>query len=185
MAQTEERPIDSVALQQLLDERAIRRVILTYPRGMDRADAEVVSSIYFEDALDFHGSRAGLGVDYANHIVENMHRGGRFFTMHFMGDTFFEWDGAGEVAHTETYVRASHTLEQDGEQILELFFGRYLDRFERRNGEWRIARRVTIRDYMCNTPVTPMMPERPFQGRRDLEDPSYQHLRMEILDFNG
>jgi hypothetical protein len=169
------------ALQRLLDEAEIRRVLQAYCRGIDRLDADLMASIYHEDAYDFHGSGAGLGKDFGRGVVERAANSRRFATMHFLGETTFAFDGD-DVAHTETYIRASIVVEDGDAWRLEAFFGRYLDRFERRDGTWLIARRITVRDFMGATPVDPMLPERPFQGRRDAHDPSYAHLGLEPLE---
>ena len=39
-------------VQILLDERDIREVLLRYCRGVDRCDAELISSCYHADAVD-------------------------------------------------------------------------------------------------------------------------------------
>jgi hypothetical protein len=169
---------DVEGLARLLDERAIRRVLLTYCRGRDRLDPELITSIYHPDGTDLHGSFQGPGPSYAQWVVDNSAR--HTATMHFIGDTTFVFDD--DACHTETYVRATHIVEEGGPR-LELFFGRYLDRFERRDGRWLIAQRVVVRDAMLTLPVTPTMPPRPFQGRTDRDDPSYAHLRMEILEI--
>ena len=169
---------DVEGLERLLDERAIGRVLQTYCRGRDRLDPELISSIYHPGGTDLHGSYKGPGPSYAQWVVDTSAR--HEATMHFIGNTTFAFDG--DVCHTETYVRATHVIEEDGPR-LELFFGRYLDRFERRDGRWLIAQRVVVRDSMQTLPVTPMMPPRAFQGRRDHDDPSYAHLAMEVLDI--
>jgi hypothetical protein len=54
---------------------------------------------------------------------------------------------------------------------------RYVDRMERRNGEWRIADRVVVLDSQRSDPVpgdlAPL--ENSNVGRRDKEDPSYKY----------
>jgi hypothetical protein len=167
---------DVEELARLLDERAIRRVLLTYCRGRDRLDPELITSIYHPGGTDLHGSYQGPGPSYARWVIDHSAR--HRATMHLIGDTTFVFDG--DACHTETYVRAT-LLDDVGGPRLELFFGRYLDRFERRDGRWLIAQRVVVRDSMMTVPVTPMMPPRAFQGRTDREDPSYAHLAMEIL----
>jgi hypothetical protein len=54
---------------------------------------------------------------------------------------------------------------------------RYVDRMERRNGEWRIAERVVVLDSQRQDPVpTGLAPlENSNVGRRDKDDPSYKY----------
>ncbi len=58
--------------------------------------------------------------------------------------------------------------------ILERFGGRYVDRFERRNGEWRIAHRLSIREWDAKEHIEPAFAAGRFtEGRRDHTDPAY------------
>jgi hypothetical protein len=170
------------AIQRLLDEAEIRRVLHRYCRGMDRSDAETMSSIYHDDAMDFHGSGTRLGKEFGAHAVARDRTSAKFATMHFMGETTFAWDGE-DAVHTESYVRATHVAKLDENWKLELFLGRYLDRFERRDGGWLIAQRVTLRDFMGVIPIEPLMGDRPFQGIRGGDDASYRHLALELLEL--
>src|SRR5581483_11030852 len=51
----------------------------------------------------------------------------------------------GDVAHTESYILFVHR-RGDGRTVL-FGGGRYIDRFERRDGEWRIALRRLVMDF--------------------------------------
>jgi hypothetical protein len=58
---------------------------------------------------------------------------------------------------------------------METFGGRYVDRFERRDGEWKIADRVVVHEWSTLEPLTAAFPGQRFvQGRRDGDDVSYQ-----------
>jgi hypothetical protein len=53
-------------------------------------------------------------------------------------------------------------------------YGRYIDRMERRQGEWRIARRKMVMDFMRTDPVPAGDPGLGSgSGARDRSDPSY------------
>ena len=55
----------------------------------------------------------------------------------------------GDIAQVESYVLAWHPVydEQAGRETHALAGGRYLDRFERRDGEWKIADRRVVLDW--------------------------------------
>ena len=57
---------------------------------------------------------------------------------------------------------------------------RYVDRFERRDGEWRIAKRQIVIDWQRDDPVVggsgARSPETQY-GRRDRDDPVYHFGR--------
>jgi hypothetical protein len=54
-------------------------------------------------------------------------------------------------------------------------WGRYIDRWSRRDGVWGLDHRTVIRDFDEIREVTPMADHQ--RGRRDRDDPSYAVLR--------
>jgi ketosteroid isomerase-like protein len=130
---------------QLADREAIRDCLMRYCRGIDRMDAELVLGVYWPDAVDEHlvftGSPAEF-VAWCMPLMQQMEQ-----TVHLLGNILIAVEGA--VADVESYFQAFHRLRAaDGKPARDLFLGgRYLDRFERRNDEWRIARRTTIADW--------------------------------------
>jgi hypothetical protein len=64
-------------------------------------------------------------------------------TSHFLGNMLIDVDLAKDVARAETYAVAYHRYHDEERRATDMTAGlRYVDRFERRDGEWRIARRV-------------------------------------------
>ena len=160
-----------LASERLLDEREIRRRLLDYCRGIDRCDAELVASVYHADATDDHGVFNGLGVDFAHYATSRL-RDHCEATMHFLGDSIIDFDGL--LANVETYVLAWHRCRDDDGVFHERFGGRYVDRFERRDGTWRIAHRLCIREWDAKDRVELAFPPGRFtEGRRDRSDPCY------------
>ena len=97
-------------------------------------------------------------------------------TTHFVGQQLVEVNG--EVAWHESYCRAYHrTRPMDeapaADSILNI---RYVDRMERRSGEWRIAARVVVVDSARTDPVVgdPDVGTEWVLGSRDRTDPSYR-----------
>jgi hypothetical protein len=89
----------------------------------------------------------------------------------------------GDVAHVETYVTAYHRVPTsalagfwDGrEDAYEgLAGGRYVDRFERRAGEWKIAVRNVIAEWATSLEAVELLGEPYAEGIRDRTDMSYQ-----------
>ena len=64
-------------------------------------------------------------------------------TSHHISNFTFEIEG--DVAHCESYVIT--TLLPKGSETATIGGARYIDRFERRNGEWRIAHREAVMDF--------------------------------------
>ena len=165
---------DTRELAWLVDERAIRVVLLRYCRGVDRMDRDLVRSCYHDDAVDDHGTFRGTADEYVEWAFRLL---GRYrTTMHFLGNMLIEPDETdGDRAFAETYGIAIHRSDDpDPRRNLRIGF-RYIDRFERRAGEWRIAQRVCTTEW-----VDVDDPERRWpladditQGRRDRNDPVY------------
>jgi hypothetical protein len=85
----------------------------------------------------------------------------------------------GDVAFAEHYAQASHRTRPEGDKpamdwVVNV---RYVDRMERRNGEWRIADRVVVLDSQRSDPVPDNLAvlENSNVGRRDKDDPSYKY----------
>jgi hypothetical protein len=56
-------------------------------------------------------------------------------------------DLQGDAALAETHVTSYHRINMGEEERDIVIGGRYLDRLERRDGEWRIAKRVMLYDW--------------------------------------
>jgi len=69
-------------------------------------------------------------------------------TMHNLANVMIELDG--DAAGVETYGVAYHAGEPAGDIRWNFAAGfRYVDRFERRSGEWRIADRLTVIEWVA------------------------------------
>lgn len=139
---TEER------MQELFDRQDIYEIITRYCRGVDRGNVELIQSCYFDDAQDDHGMFKGLGVEFAQWITDWCDEHLRC-SQHFIGNFQCEIDG--DIAHTETYCISCSETKTDTQSTV---YNRYIDRFERRGGEWRIANRLVVLDVSRNDPVT-------------------------------
>ncbi len=77
-----------------------------------------------------------------------MGRSGRpavLVTQHLLGQTHIELDG--NTALAETHVAAYHRVDMGTEERDTVLGGRYLDRFEERDGQWRITERTMLYDW--------------------------------------
>ncbi len=167
-------------LQDLLDKQAIREVVLRYCRGVDRADADLIGSAYHPDAVDEHGSARFTGDTVGVGIVE-LTSSSRV-TMHHVTNQFIELRGPDHAA-SETYFTVWQTMDRDGQEHTLHALGRYVDRMDRRAGEWRIAHRLVIVEFTrLLPPEGAMSPSAPGLGRRDRSDPSYEALGAAVSE---
>lgn len=162
-------------LQQLLDEAEIRKVHIRYCRGIDRMDFDLVRSCYHPDAIDRHGAYEGDVegfIQWAARLLPEFET-----TMHFTGNQHVKVDG--NVAYAEHYAQAFHRTKPHGDTAAAdwIVNVRYVDRMEKRNGEWRIADRVVVYDSERTHAVK--SGESPLTtwnfGRRDRDDLSYKY----------
>lgn len=128
-------------IQSLRAELAIREVLTRYCRAVDRCDLDLLKSVYWPDASDDHIVFSGNAIEFADFVIPLLKQHTEC-TQHLIGNIWLKIDG--DVACSETYVQAYHRL-RDG--VAALGGGRYLDRLERRNGEWRIAERKFVLDW--------------------------------------
>ena len=159
-------------LPELLDREAIRDVIYRYCRACDRRDERLLRSVYHPDAADNHGAFAGSADDFVRYTMDT---GGAGFIagQHHIGNILIELDG--DVAHVES-VFICHLVsgDQDARQI-EVLGGRYWDRMERRDGEWRIADRVVLLDWseLRGDIAEPDRAKTFMPGQRSVSDATY------------
>jgi len=159
--------------QTLLDRAEIADVIAMYCRGLDRIHEPTLRAIYHEDAIEDRGE--GLFIGNAHEWISWTLTVLPVFAMtqHCVLNSLTDIDG--DMAHGETYFRAYHRFgavnadaardaiiattptpediswpEGETEMILG---GRYLDRFERRNGTWKFAYRKMVCDWCRTQPV--------------------------------
>lgn len=167
---------------RLADEAAILDAIHRYCRGVDRADAELTRSAYHPDATDDHGAFKGPAFEFAEHVNE-AHASRWSSTMHVVANHVAAVDG--DVADAETYVIAFlHRL--DGTH-LDVVGGRYVDRFERRGGDWRIARRAYVCEWSTAVAAGGSLIDAGTyrRGSRDRTDTSYDGLLGELGASNN
>ncbi|MEJ8839399.1 nuclear transport factor 2 family protein [Ramlibacter sp. AN1133] len=130
-------------LRALLDKEAIRECLLRYCRGIDRADEELLRSAYWPDAHDSHGAYVGPVDGFIEQALPRLRSGGR--GVHQVNNILVELHG--DRAAVESSFLALQT--NAAAPALETFLcGRYLDRFERRGGTWRIAQRTVVYDWI-------------------------------------
>lgn len=164
------------ALQRLVDDRAIRDVLLRYCRGVDRIELDLVRDCYWPDATDDHGAFKGGVEAFVTWIGRLLPR--YDVTTHSLANCLVEWHPTSpDVARVETYGTAEHQTAGGPPELNLTIAFRYLDRFERRGGEWRIADRVCTTEWVrANDPASifPVDERFPRGGRGDGSDPVLQ-----------
>ena len=126
-------------VRELYDRQKIREVVTNYCRGVDRMDRGLLLSCYHPDAIDDHGFFVG-GPEAFWEWVNRYHNNAQASHQHIITNHTCDLDG--ETAHAETYWMMAGMDAKDF--TLAIGGGRYLDRMEKRDGEWRIAARKCV-----------------------------------------
>jgi hypothetical protein len=167
-------------LHAVADKQEIFELSATYMRGLDRLDAELVKSVYFEDASDDRGFFTGTGWQLAELAITMLKE--HDFNHHMLGQANIVLEG--DVAFGEIYFQAFHRLREHGIERDFVILGRYVDRYERRDGVWKIAHRSELNDFARMDPVTDdWLRENPeaLRGYRGAEDLSSQRDKVRNL----
>ena len=136
------------------DREEIRDVITAYAHAIDRRRWSMMGQLFHDDAEFAFGTLVGdwkSFVEQAKAVIDPC-----VATQHQLGQIMFGFEGD-TICHTETYMTAMHTIPADyeltdvfpnkGEIYSAVIAGRYVDRFEKRDGHWRIAKRTGLYDW--------------------------------------
>jgi hypothetical protein len=127
-------------VRYLMDRTQILDCISRHARGCDRHDIELITAAYHRDGVDEHGHAVNPGPEYGAWANETHAETSRVHTHNITTHTC-EIDG--DTAHAESY--AIVVLVSPDLTSAQLISGRYIDRLERQDGQWRIAvRRSTV-----------------------------------------
>lgn len=126
------------SLQVLLDKDAIRDVLMRYYRGADRNDCALMASVFHPDAVLAINGVQHNAQELVAKLCAQRRRGGQ----HVAGNVLIEVEG--DIAYSECYWVSFATEERDGTDYSRIRGARSIDRFERRDGEWRIAARRVV-----------------------------------------
>lgn len=159
-------------LEELLAREQIRTLSGTYMRGLDRLDMEALRSVFFDDAEMDYGFFKGGPDDFVAmcHGALKDH----LANQHLVGQINIELHG--NTAFGEVYFQAFHRVIEEGEERDLIIAGRYVDRYECRNSEWKISFRSEVNDWSTNVPASDSYFERAptsLRGARKPEDGLY------------
>jgi ketosteroid isomerase-like protein len=169
-------------VQALLDKEEIRECVYRFARGVDRHDWDLVRSCYHDDGIDNHGPFNGPADEYVPWVREALPKLADV-TMHTVMNSLIELDG--DVAHSESYTVGYHRYTRaDGTRWDWVSGARYVDRFERRDGVWKIANRVLTWEWVRDDKVVQEWEGFGLDdlsgftwGTHDRSDPAYTHGR--------
>jgi hypothetical protein len=177
-------------LRVLLDKQALYELVMRYARAVDRNDKEMLLACFHPDAFLHYNTYQGPAADFYHQIWAATEAGGGGIPrgQHVVTNALFEVRG--DVAYGESYLegiragvgatRAGAEGQPTGAGFPIERIGRFIDRYERRDGEWRISSRRVAMEW-----VSEEMEESPLgpggyklanfaPTRYDDTDPSYE-----------
>ena len=166
----------TLTVDELIAKQEITDLVGRYMRGLDRLDMTLLRSTFHDDADTDYGFFKGGADDFVAMAYRALKD--HLANHHMIGQTNI--DVTGDVAIGEIYFQAFHRIVvKTGEDTQErdLFIsGRYVDRYEKRDGEWKIIFRSEINDWVRDDPATDdyftQQPES-LRGARKPEDAIY------------
>lgn len=168
-------------IQALLDKQAIAELSFRYSRACDRLDSEMMASVYWPDGTDDHGSFKGTAPEYVDWVMDFV--GKWTSTHHDNSNILIDLDG--DKAYGEVHWTGFYSYDIDGVPHDHLAAGRYLDRYERRGGEWRIKHRTCVSEWTRIEPATSDWrvnpPRNQIRGARSRDDMVYDLKSVQII----
>ena len=144
----------TMTVDDLLAIEACREAARRYSRGIDRLDRDEMRAAYWPDAIDDHGRFIGNAWEFVDICMIAHDRWSS--TLHTIANHTVELDDDGARARGECYNYA--VLRRADEDLVDVFVGRYLDRYECRGGEWRIIHRVCVHEHTLTVDAGTPMP---------------------------
>lgn len=160
------------------DRFAIIDLAALYMRGLDRLDEALVAEQFWPEAQCEYGIFSGSPADFAAFCMAAL--AGHDRNQHMLGQHLIDFTSADE-AFGEVYYQAYHRITDEAGAKRDLVIaGRYVDRYERRGGVWKIAYRSELVDWLRDDPASDaMLAAAPFIiGARKPADPLYDREAM-------
>lgn len=133
-----------------LDREEIRDLSRRYMRGLDRLDLELLASVFADDATVDYGFFQGSARDFVGFAHQALKD--HLANHHLIGQMLVAVEGDRAVG--EIYFQAFHRIVEDGEEKDLFISGRYVDRYVKRDGTWKIAFRSEVNDWARTDPAT-------------------------------
>jgi hypothetical protein len=163
---------------------------------LDRCDVDLFKDVYWADAIDDHGVFSGNAHEFAEFMVAFAKK---FYlaTQHAICNVSYVIES--DRARTESYLIAYHRISTEPAVVQGVFGntyyekhkesgasthdfilgGRYIDRFEKRQGVWRMSERVVTMEWNIMRPSASVFDEGHSSqltavSTRDRQDPWYR-----------
>ncbi|MBL4894171.1 MAG: nuclear transport factor 2 family protein [Emcibacter sp.] len=173
-----------IARQEKMEARQqIEDVLYLYARGWDRLDEDALRSCFFEESEHQHGSFKGKSHDLITGGMKYI--GAKVMTTtHMITNPLIEISGDKAISECSFFAHHRRMNKAGTEEEDYFIKGRYLDNFEKRDGQWKIIARRGLNDFervVARADQTLASAPKEQLGARKPADPLYQMLS----DFHG
>jgi hypothetical protein len=165
-----------MTIDELLAREEIRALSGAYMRGLDRLDAALLRSVFHDDATTDYGFFQGAPDAFVAMAMGALRS--HAANHHMLGQINLRLEG--DAAFGEVYFQAFHRIATDGKDFDLFIAGRYVDRYEKRGGAWKIAFRAEVNDWARTEPAADVYFQsdtRSLRGARAPDDLSYRTPR--------
>lgn len=159
-------------IDDLLEKSAIRDALSRYCRSLDRMDKAMAYEVFATDSsAHYYDIYQGTGHGFIDWVWE-AHSAMESHS-HQITNVLIELDGAQAVSEAYVTVVLQQQRPSGGAEIQ--CRGRYLDRWAKQDGRWRIVEREHVIDTQSEIPLP--APQKSAESRRDQMDASFRFLR--------
>jgi SnoaL-like domain len=158
-------------VEELRDREAIRDVITGIARGVDRFDQKLLATyVHPEASLDMGGPSAVTGAAFVDMLKSPAQAPkGR---MHVVSNQRIVLNGA--EAWSESHVLSCQTIMVGEEEQTRIRAGRYLDRFTKHDGAWKLVARTFVDEWGRVDALKDAAPQGAHRGAPAPEDQLYR-----------
>ncbi|MGE0668172.1 MAG: nuclear transport factor 2 family protein [Sphingomonadales bacterium] len=158
-------------LLAVADKDAIRDVLARVSRGVDRLNADILRTAYWPEAKVYSSFFDGPVEDFIAWLIGN-YKETAIGAAHNICNIAIELDGETRAWGETYFIGMSENRPAGQEPFNNLTSGRYLDRFEKRDGEWRILQRTFVYELTARVAhhtawTQPPLADMIRRGRRD------------------
>ncbi len=164
----------------MLDKHEITELLYAYARAADRHDNDAMRALYHPDATDDHGAFfKGLAMAFIDQLPQI--QAPMKILHHNITNINIKLDG--DAAEGEVYVLAYHQVATEDAPMDLLIGGRYLDKYSKREGQWKFSQRAVLADWATvdqpsRVDLQHPMIEGSHIGCPGENDPSYSYFQL-------
>lgn len=164
-------------LLELQAKEAIRDRLTRYLRGIDRNDPELLQDTFWPDALVDHGHSRFRG-DSIGKIFPSTSKHATHRQVHYLMNLLIEVHGDEAISEAQA-LYCAETERNDVAYLISRSV-RYIDRWDKRDGQWRVFHRTVAENWNKLEPIVERFPnpEGMIYAQPDRSDISYQLFEL-------